>query len=94
VLNVAAYRALPDFKRELQALIGYLKASKTAPGEEVLAPGEREARQERERLRSGIPLAEATVEAFQQELDHFHIPLRLLSLGRESAAAPWSFGGH
>jgi len=94
LLNVAAYRSLPDFKRELEALIAYLKAARSAPGERVLAPGEKEARIEAERSVKGIPLAAATVAGLQWELDHFNIPRTLLALGTESAEPAWDFARH
>jgi len=94
LLNVAAYRSLPDFKRELEALIAYLKAARSAPGERVLAPGEKEARIEAERSAKGIPLAAATVAGLQWELDHFNIPRTLLALGTESAEPAWDFARH
>ena len=76
-LNVEAFRAMADFKSELGALIQYLK--ETPPGSEggVLSPGELEVRKTQERRAGGVPLAPATVEALQAELDHFGVPLQL-----------------
>lgn len=93
LLNVSVYRSLPDFKQELEALITYLKGAKSAPGERVLAPGEKEAQIEAEREAKGIALPAATVDGLQWELDHFKIPRKLLSLGTESKEA-WSFAHH
>ena len=46
-----------DFVRQAQAYVDYVKSSRpVAPGVEVLAPGEPEARTRAERLVSGIPL--------------------------------------
>jgi hypothetical protein len=53
----------------------------------VLAPGEKEARLEAERAAAGIPLAAATIDGLQWELDHFKIPRKLLALGTESRGA-------
>ena len=83
LLNVAVFRSLPDFKRELEALIGFLKGAQSAPGDKVLAPGEKEAHIEAERSAQGIPLPTATIEGLQSELDRFKIPRKLLSLGTE-----------
>jgi LDH2 family malate/lactate/ureidoglycolate dehydrogenase len=91
---VAVYRSLPDFKQELEALIGYLKGAKSAPGETVLAPGEKEAQIEAERGAAGIPLPAATVDGLQWELDHFKIPRKLLTLGKESQGHAWNFAHH
>jgi len=76
-IDVARFRTLGDFTRELDELIDYLKATPSRPGEEVLYPGEVEKRMEAERRRTGIPLAEETVTKIQAELDHFKIPIRL-----------------
>jgi uncharacterized oxidoreductase len=85
VINVERFRDLPEFKRELEALVGYLKDSPSLPGEEVLYPGEPEARREAERRRTGIPLAGKTVENLQAELDRYGVSTQLLELAK---AAP------
>lgn len=91
VLNVTAYRALPDFKRELENLIAYLKGAHSAEGQQVLYPGEKEALMEQRRRAEGIPLPKATVEGLQFELDHFELGGNLLSQGR---AAPGAYSLH
>ncbi len=92
VLNVAAYRALPDFKRELENLIAYLKQARAADGSGVLYPGEKEQLMERKRRAGGIPLPKATVEGLQFELDHFKLGGNLLALGKETQEAAFSYG--
>jgi uncharacterized oxidoreductase len=87
VLNVTAFRALPDFKRELENLIAYLKGAREAEGQHVLYPGEKEAQLEQHRRAAGIPLPKATVEGLQFELDHFKLGGNLLSQGQESQEA-------
>jgi len=87
VLDVGRFRALPEFKQELEALIRYLKDSPVREGNEVLWPGEVEARNEAGLMRTGIPLAAKTVEAIQEELDHYKVPIRLADLGQ---GAPFS----
>ena len=94
LLNVAVYRNLPDFKHELEALIGYLKGAQSAPGDHVLAPGEKEAQIEAQRGARGIPLPAATVEGLQWELDHFKIPRALRALGTESPGRAWDASQH
>jgi len=83
-LDVERFRPMGLFKAELDRLIAYLKATPAAPGMEVLAPGEVEERNERERRRLGIALPEQTVRNLQAELDRFGIPMRLQSLALES----------
>jgi len=83
-LNVASYRALPDFKQELEGLIAYLKGTREAEGQHVLYPGEKEVLMEKQRRAAGIPLPKATVEGLQFELDHFKLGGNLLSQGKES----------
>ena len=85
-LNVAAFRALPVFKAELERLIDYLKATRPAPGREVLWPGELEARTEAQRRAEGIPLAADTVAGLQEELTRYGVPTRVESLATRSAA--------
>ena len=92
VLNVAVYRALPDFKRELENLIAYLKQVRAAEGGGVLYPGEKEVLMEQKRRASGIPLPKATVEGLQFELDHYKLGGNLLAQGMETQEAVWSYG--
>ncbi|HKI99225.1 MAG TPA: Ldh family oxidoreductase [bacterium] len=89
-LNVAAFRELPAFKAELEQLIAYLKATRPAPGGEVLWPGELEARVEAQRRAEGIPLAEDTVRDLQDELTRYGVATRLadLALRSEAGALP------
>lgn len=87
VLDVAAFRELTDFKGELNAFIGYLKESSTMPDQEVLAPGEVEARRMAERRREGIPIAEETVKALQAELDRYEVAVQLTALAAEPRPA-------
>ncbi len=49
-------------------MINYMKDSRTGEGQEVLYPGEVEERMETEMLKSGIPLADKTVEKIQKQL--------------------------
>ncbi len=87
VINVERYRKMPEFKQELEGLIEYLKDSPSLPGEEVLYPGEPEARREAQRRREGIPLPAKTVENLQAELDRYGVATNLLELA-QAAPAP------
>ncbi len=56
-------RVQPDFRERVDWLIGEVKGAAPAAGyEEVLVANEPELRMERERLRSGIPVADGTYE--------------------------------
>jgi uncharacterized oxidoreductase len=88
VLNVAAFRELEAFQAELETLIAYLKATRSAPGDEVLAPGELEARREAERRAEGIPLAEDTVGDLQEELRRYGVPTVLLERSLRTSSEP------
>jgi LDH2 family malate/lactate/ureidoglycolate dehydrogenase len=79
-LEVDRFRKLPEFKAALEEMIEYLKATPSPEGQEVLYPGELEARREQERLETGLPLAAKTVERIQEELDHQGISTRLTEL--------------
>lgn len=61
VFNVAAFRDLETFKREVTEFAQYLKATPPAQGfTEVLYPGEIEYRREQERRSNGIEVEETT----------------------------------
>ena len=79
------FRDLPVFKQELETLIGWLKDTPVKPGKEVLYPGEPEARMEAERRKTGLPLAENTVDRMQEEMDQYHVPVNLKEMGRTHA---------
>jgi LDH2 family malate/lactate/ureidoglycolate dehydrogenase len=59
-LSVAALMPAPLYAQRMSDLLGALRASPAAPGQEVRIPGERRARIRQERLASGIPLDAAT----------------------------------
>jgi LDH2 family malate/lactate/ureidoglycolate dehydrogenase len=82
VIDVQKFRALTLFKTELESMIKYLKDTPVAEGKEVLYPGEKELRFEQAVLKSGVPLADQTVQAIQEELDRQQVPIRLAELGQ------------
>ena len=60
-LNIANFTPLDDFYEHIEGLVAHVKASPTAPGfDEILTPGEIEARQTERRLREGIPIDDET----------------------------------
>ena len=82
VIDVQKFRELPLFKSELESMIKFLKDTPVAEGKEVLYPGEKEFRREKAVLKSGVPLADQTVKAIQEELDRYQVPLHLADLGK------------
>ncbi len=61
VFNVAAFRDLAVFKREVRDFAEYLKATPTAAGfDRVYYPGEIEFEREKERRAGGVPIEDAT----------------------------------
>jgi LDH2 family malate/lactate/ureidoglycolate dehydrogenase len=63
-LDATAFRPLADYRRALAATLGRIKGVPPAPGfDEVLVPGEPEARMRERRRREGIPIPHATWEA-------------------------------
>jgi LDH2 family malate/lactate/ureidoglycolate dehydrogenase len=72
VLDLAAFCSVEEFKESVKRLCRRVKGSQRAPGvQEILVPGEPEARSAAERRRQGIDVPEATWEqllALTQEL--------------------------
>jgi uncharacterized oxidoreductase len=91
VLDVAAFRELPAFKAELERLIAFLKDTRVDEGGEVLYPGEKEERKERERRVKGIPLAGTTVGKLAEEMATYGVPGDLLALGTETSEPAWKY---
>jgi uncharacterized oxidoreductase len=67
LLEVARFLPLVEFGRQVDELVGWVKSADPAPGvQEVLVPGEPEARAERERRQHGIPVEEETWRQIQE----------------------------
>ena len=67
VFNVAAFRDLGTFKREVTEFANYLTATPPAEGfDRVYYPGEIEFEREKERLANGIPIEDATWEGLRK----------------------------
>lgn len=63
VFNVAAFRPLTEFKREVAEFAHYLKSTPPSEGSKgVYYPGEIEGIREQQRLRDGIEVEDATWE--------------------------------
>jgi LDH2 family malate/lactate/ureidoglycolate dehydrogenase len=82
VIDVQKFRELPLFKSELESMIAFLKDTPVEEGKEVLYPGEKEFRHEAAVLKSGVPLADQTVKAIQEELDQYEVKIQLAGLGQ------------
>jgi len=66
-IDPSRFMSVPAFRQAVADMTHRLKTSTRMPGvEEILVPGEMEERLRRERLRLGIPLADATVEALRE----------------------------
>ncbi len=78
VFNVAAFRDLATFKKEVAEFAAYLKATPPAEGfDRVYYPGEIEFERERERRASGIPIEDATWEVLRKLATEFGVAERL-----------------
>jgi LDH2 family malate/lactate/ureidoglycolate dehydrogenase len=74
-LNIAAFRPLGDFQRDMESMIADLKAVPRAPGvEEIFYPGELEARAEARQRRDGIVYPEDTLAELEAGARDLGIP--------------------
>lgn len=61
VIDIASFTTAEVFQERVDTFIQYVKSSPTMPGvEEILVPGEPEFREERKRLKEGIPVEDET----------------------------------
>jgi LDH2 family malate/lactate/ureidoglycolate dehydrogenase len=78
VFNVAAFRPLAEFKREVAEFARYLKATKPAAGvKEVFYPGELEHLREQDRRRNGIEIEDATWQKLGQLAKDYGVAAKL-----------------
>jgi LDH2 family malate/lactate/ureidoglycolate dehydrogenase len=78
VFNVAAFRPLAEFKKDVGEFVAYLKATPPAAGSSgVLYPGEIEHRREIERRRDGIEVEAATWYKLQQLAESYGLSDKL-----------------
>lgn len=70
------FMPLAEFKQRMDTMVGRLKDSEPAEGlDEVLMPGEPEARHEAERLRTGLPITPEAFESLRVEAAALGVPL-------------------
>jgi LDH2 family malate/lactate/ureidoglycolate dehydrogenase len=78
VFNVAAFRPLADFKREVAEFARYLKSTPPSEGSSgVFYPGELEYVREQQRRRDGIAIEDATWERFSALAAEFKLAAEL-----------------
>lgn len=74
-VDIAKFTELEDFYTHVEGLAAHVKASPTAPGfQEILTPGEIEARQTAQRLRDGIPIDAETWRQIRETAAEVGIP--------------------
>lgn len=74
-IDIAALRPLPEFEADMEALIAELKATPLADGsEEVLYPGEMEARSEAAARASGLSVPRNTLDQLAADAASFDLP--------------------
>jgi LDH2 family malate/lactate/ureidoglycolate dehydrogenase len=79
VLPIVSFVEVDEFKRRMDKGIREIKGARKRPGvAEIFLPGEREHRTLVERRKSGIPLADGTIDELQVLSAKFGAPLRLL----------------
>jgi uncharacterized oxidoreductase len=80
-IDCEAFMPLETLKEEISDMTGWIKSSPPAEGfDEVLYPGELEARSRKERLANGVPLDGATYEELVQLTKEHDTATRLLPL--------------
>jgi uncharacterized oxidoreductase len=78
VFNVAAFRPLADFKREVKDFARYLKSTPMSEGSRgVFYPGEPEYLREQQRRRDGIEIEDATWEKFRMLAAEYELAAEL-----------------
>lgn len=78
-VNIEAFLPLAEFIRGMRRFIDGLKAAERQPGvDEILIPGEPEARREKERLaRGSVPLHTSVLDEFRQVAAELDVPFAL-----------------
>jgi uncharacterized oxidoreductase len=78
VFNVAAFRPLAEFKKDIGEFVAYLKATPAAEGSKgVLYPGEIEHMREQDRRQNGIEVEDATWYKLRQLADSYGLTEKL-----------------
>lgn len=73
-LKPGAFLPEPDFDAAMRRYRDMLRGSRAAPGDKVMAPGDREWRVAEQRREEGIPIDPVTAEAFDRIAARFTLP--------------------
>jgi L-2-hydroxycarboxylate dehydrogenase (NAD+) len=77
-INIAAFRSVDEFKRELDNLIRYLKSTQPDRGQDrIYVAGEIEHETAQERSANGIPLHPSTLGRLRELSEQFNVPCDL-----------------
>jgi LDH2 family malate/lactate/ureidoglycolate dehydrogenase len=83
-LDIASFRPLDEFEREMEEFVEHMKSTPLATGHAgVIIPGEPELERRQERLREGIPIADGTWERLVEAAGRLG-----LEIAREAETAP------
>jgi uncharacterized oxidoreductase len=75
VINIEAFLPLADYQRNVRAFLDGIKGMPAAPGfSEILAPGDFEARNRRQRLAEGVPVPQTIVDQLQEWAAKLDVP--------------------
>jgi LDH2 family malate/lactate/ureidoglycolate dehydrogenase len=75
VINVEAFLPLATYQHNVRTFLDGIKSMPTAPGfSEILAPGDFEARNRRQRLAEGVPVPQTIVEQLQEWAAKLGVP--------------------
>ena len=76
VIRVEAFSPLEEYQAGVRKLLDKLKSSKPAPGfDEVMVPGDFEARTRRARLADGIELPNTVVSLIEERAEKFGVSM-------------------
>jgi LDH2 family malate/lactate/ureidoglycolate dehydrogenase len=90
-LRIDAFEPLAEFEARMESYIGQLKSAPLAPGfDEVLYPGEIEARNDARQRREGLALPEAAFAGLRRIADATGIALEIETRASETRSAPGS----
>ena len=75
VIDIEKFLPVPEFRKKVDLIISELKGSRKAEGvDEILFPGEIEARREREQLKNGVVLPVSVLDELDKVADAYGIP--------------------
>jgi len=85
LVDVAAFMDVAQFKERADRMIENIKACRKRPGvEEILVPGEPEARTARQNFEHGVPVGPQTVEELRALSEHYGVAFTLAPAGAKT----------